>query len=506
METRYKEPSEEQIKRAFADLDIPELKNLVSKVSDPKILLGGAVFFLKKIELSYRLRSPTQDPNYNVLREKILGITPENPMHEKEQLVYLHHYHEYQKSQDAKKVPELDKDIQPVTDSILSRTPDLKTALTKRPCLQSLEHKVTQLPQIYEQQCQARLSSYLWTNDINHQKAMLVIKFLSTYEADKILSKLSHSKDKAELEFKQYQYTVYTGALLAPAMKIERDYEMTPLDTARSDLFKLCSRALNLNQTNELPALTQLNCLFDYRRFLREVIADKEALAVLKNFRVKDADVLSKIYHLDRRRIDRFEDAQDYLINLVKSLDELIESPAFIWKCARQAVDYAVLGVAGVACLELSLAGYSMGFGRGVIVKLAGKLGELFIKGPWGAFVGGTIGAKYEKGAIVGGSTAALSFAFTYLWTWATGKNLSKLDSCNTADEFRAELKDEIGLQRDGEKEAQNMVRQMEWYRAVTQLPSSTLTTEVRERVSYAVLGPPDAKEHAKDNRGMGLN
>lgn len=502
METRYKEPSLEQIKRAIAELaihshsnrrdTIKELERFAKRASDPKILLGAVIYFREQISLEYLLRSPSNSHLYNELTENVLVISPENFLSEKEKLIYLKFYFDFQRLQlreDATKVRALSEKIQPIADHILKNTGDLKTSLTKKPARESLHTEIKRIPKLYQDVCKLRY----WNNNLNHQKIMLLIKFLSTSEADRILLKLSRCRHITDDAFQQYKYTVYFGTLLYTLLFIEKEYEGSLLKANNSDLYKYCRTALNIDSVSDVPAIIQINLFADFRRFLREVTSDPAALDMLTHYAIKEASLFSKVTHFDRNKMEYFSDAKSFLETHAESIESLMESKSFLSTCASSAVNYIILTSVGLGCFELSSFGYDLGIGKGLIVDLGSKLGAFLIKGPWGAYIGEVVATKYEKDTIVSILTSALVFSFKYIREWIGSEKISALDDMESADKFRAELKDELDSKKHSEEEASRLLA---WYSAVTTLPSTKISPEIKERVKRAVFGPPEEVKH----------
>lgn len=506
--SRYKEPEFKALQKSVQALDqktfseradtIKELQNLTSAVEDSKILLGSFIFHSEKIYRQYLILSPRGgffNAGSRLYQELILLLqdTPETPLLDQQKLTYLLHYYEYKKTRrlktELKDTCTLDDEFKPIVDSILNRIPDLKSTITKKPSLDFIQSEMAEILKQYENQCKKR---YFNPNEV-HKKLSLFITFLLTPTAEKVFLSLSQAKNKEDSLFRQLKYTVFYGALLYTMLCIEKKYEGTsallscPSD---SDLYRFCREGLGgISDSRDVPDIIKLNCFTDLKRFIVISVSTPSIIKELNNFVVYPGRVLgifSPTY---------FIDAKDFLESRANYIEELMKSESFICNCAKSAVAYGLLVATGASCFEIAAAGYSMGVGNGILVTIGSKLGSLFINGPLGPYIGAQIAAKYEKDAVVSALAGALIFTMNYFRDWMNGKK-SSLDDFAASNQFRAELKEEVASSLVYcTEEARRLEKQIILYRAITKLPSTKISGDIKKRVDKAILKPAEERQ-----------
>lgn len=474
---------------------VEKLQKLAQTTQEAKVLTGDIVFEVVKIELEYRFVSPTRSRLYNTLNNEVLKIK-DHPLNAYDRLAYLYRLYQFKKSKlksdDVKALAELDSTFLPVVNSVLKSTPDLQVALIKRPDPVHLE-ELEKLPNIYDG---IRAGYWLWDDPIEHTKDSRLIKFLTSSEteasseakrpseADEIIMQLSESKSVNNDAFKELRYALHYAMALHIMLRIEKSCEATPYKPTSYALYNKCKNMLNIEHTQDVPELLKFNYFLDLKNFLIALTSNEKAVKVLNSYMLKNNM--------------KFEDAQAYFKAQANSLDSILKSEAFLFKASKCLTNWGFLLIGGLAFAEGASAIYGLGIGRGALVNIGTLLGKLFIRGPWGAYIGAAIAKRHEAEKLIAIITNAFAYGFSYMQDYTEKGPASDLEKLRSRDVYHAELKADV---RSSHPEFEAAARKLlEWYQALTQLPSSgVIQPEILERIRRTIVVPMEKPTATQD-------
>lgn len=464
--------------------DTPEIEALNKAYS---ILLGAIIFAAESIAKSYKVLSPLRSRLYRELYEKIIKPA-NNPIDDMQKLIYIYSFYQFAQLYPTKltEPANIDQQFQPIIDFLLQAIPDIKIWLTKRPEVDTLISQAKLLPTTFTELCKNKY--FFQSVNIAHVKYTLLIKLITDPKLENLFKELSKIDDVNSDAFKQVVYTTLFGALLYIMNKIEKECEGTLFYPANDELYKMCQKALNIDHTNDIPNIFKITYYADFRKFVAAVNCNEDLQKILQGYQLAPAGYVFNA--------TLFDDAEEFLDTLLSDIKKILTADSFALDTLKSLLNFAMLSLLGIACWEVGSIAFSVGIGRGAIIKIGSEIGGAMF-GFLGKIAANTFAAQHEKTIIIKSIATPLEMVTMRIYNALGHSPPLKSGDSTAAIKVRDEIKSEIGktntIQFNVIHLAQLQQQQM-LYKALVLLPSTLLSSEIKERIHQAILEPTTLK------------
>lgn len=452
---------------------------------EAETIAGGIIFEAEKIDIDYKkwLLSPTGGYLYSgsdlyvELNRDGLNNTKDNVLDAETKLIDLLAYYRHRKSliaNDEKAIAKLDKEFQPVVDTLIPQVPNLKSVLTQRPSLTAMLEKLKVQPRLYEEESKER-----WFDpNINHVKYMQILKIFTHPLMDDLVNSIDTCKTAQDKD--QFKYSAIYGALLFIMKQIELEYAgLNVGPPTNSSLYKFCQSVLNIQHSNDIPEVIQINFLVDFANFIERALINPKIIDFLKQCKLQETSYL-------RFWPTYFTDAEPFLKATWGNLETLLSQESFVWSCTKSLGNYAATTLLAMTCLEIGAGIYVAGLGKGLLPIVMGRFGREFMGGKLGEKVLKMFATQIEPSFLPNVYATAI---------WYGGKKIKDkifppgnpiFKARIASKQFDMELKEEIS---NTDKEPADILK------ALIELPSTVISADVKKRVQEIIINPSSSSE-----------